>query len=237
MRSDESAPTASDASDSGVVSARPLAEEAPITAGQVARLFSLLCVIVVLAGWGRVAMQSHAECARADSWLIQGDRESAIMAYRHAAEAWAPLSATTEALDALETIARDAREQGNTDAELMALRAMRSSILAVRTLWVPNGERLPAIHARIGELMALQVDDPTAADAYTLQLEQWRTRFPDRWLALLASALFFLWIISLPASVIWATPGAGGVNARRLLSGLAVSVVLLIGWLTAVYLA
>lgn len=237
MSSVDPVSTAVDAADSSGTGERPLAEAAPVTAGQIARLVSLIALVTVLTGWGRVATQSHAECARADTWLIQGDRESAIMAYRHAAEAWAPLSATTEALDALETIAQGAREQGNPEAELMALRAMRSSILAVRTLWVPNGDRLPAIHARIGELMAQQVNDPAMATVFTAQLDQWRSRFPNQWLALLASALFVLWILSLPTSVIWATPGSGSVNARRLFAGLTVSFVLLLGWLAAVYFA
>jgi hypothetical protein len=194
-------------------------------------------VIITIAAWARVALQSHSECARADTWLVQGDRESAIMAYRHAAEAWAPLSATGPALDALDDIAQDARDQGDIQTELLALRASRSAILAVRTLWVPNGSRLPRLHERIGELMAVQINDPSLAPVYTAQLNEWRSRFPNQWLALAASLLFVAWLVSLPAGIIWATPGAGALNMRRLLAATGISMLLLIGWLTAVYLA
>lgn len=114
------------------------------------------CVFTVVSV--RVVLSAREELAEAETLLAQNDRAAAIVHFRRAARWYAPLSPYhVRALGRLGELARSAERSGDRDGALAAYRAVRGSILATRSLYVPQRPLLEAANQRIASLMA---DEP-----------------------------------------------------------------------------
>lgn len=103
----------------------------------------------------RVVTGARAELAIAERHEQDGDVDAAIVHYRRAARWYAPLSPYhVQALSALGRIGQGAEQEGEVERALAAYRAVRGSILATRSFYVPEPERLHAADRRIAALMA-----------------------------------------------------------------------------------
>jgi hypothetical protein len=110
----------------------------------------LLCVFAV-----RVVTSAASELERGAALQTEGDTEGAIIHLRRAARWYAPGSPYhVRALSRLAEIGAAAEHEGETERALSAYRAIRGSILATRSFYVPERERLEAANARIADLMA-----------------------------------------------------------------------------------
>jgi hypothetical protein len=114
------------------------------------------CVFTVVSV--RVVLSAREELAEAETLLAQHDHAAAIVHFRRAARWYAPLSPyNLRALGRLGELARSAEHNGDREGALAAYRAVRGSILATRSLYVPQRSRLDAANQRIASLMA---DEP-----------------------------------------------------------------------------
>jgi hypothetical protein len=120
---------------------------------------ALACVTLVVTV--RVVLSARDELAQADRLLNAPapgqDRDGAIVHYRRAARWYAPFSPYhVRALQQLAQLGQEAEQRGETEQALAAYRAVRSAILATRSLYVPERTRLEAANQRIASLMAIQ---------------------------------------------------------------------------------
>ena len=93
----------------------------------------------------------------------RGDRLEAIRHYQDAARLYLPGSPTVrDALDRLEALATAAAQAGDGPGVRAALEAERAAILATRSLFIPNGSRLPHIERRLARLLAATEDRSVA---------------------------------------------------------------------------
>jgi len=118
----------------------------------------LLCIAV---GLGvvvtRVFWDGRAALEAGDAALAKGDADGAITGWRRAARWYAPGAPhVIDAYDRLETFAREAEASGNRAGALVAWRAIRSSVMATRSLYTPFPARLAAADERIAALMAAE---------------------------------------------------------------------------------
>jgi len=112
-------------------------------------------VLGVLAG--RVLHSARAELETATAAAQSGEIERALTHYRRAARFYLPGSPYhVRALEQLAGIASAAEAAGDSERALSAYRAIRGSILATRSFYVPQRERLRAADVRIAALMAEQ---------------------------------------------------------------------------------
>jgi hypothetical protein len=103
----------------------------------------------------RVVTSSAAELRAADQYRAAGELESAVVHYRRAARWYAPGSPFhVEALAKLSTIGAQAERAGDSELALSAYRAIRAAIMAARSFYIPEQERLRAADERIASLMA-----------------------------------------------------------------------------------
>lgn len=113
----------------------------------VALLFAAIAV--------RVVSSAKAELEVAEKHAHEGDADAALVHYRRAARWYAPFSPYhVQALAALGRMGAEAEQQGEVDRALAAYRAVRSSVLAARSFYVPEPARLDAANKRIAALMA-----------------------------------------------------------------------------------
>ncbi len=157
----------------------------------VAALAAAVLLVVVI----RVVTSARAELQEADLLLAEGDVDASIVHYRRAARWYAPLSPYhVEALVRLAKIAQQAEEQGNAERALSAHRAIRSAILAARSFYTPEEQRLKRANARIADLMASLPPPPIDAGKSRAQLRK-------EHLALLASRpgpdIAWTWVVLL----------------------------------------
>jgi hypothetical protein len=93
----------------------------------------------------------------------RGDRLEAIRHYQDAARLYLPASPyVRDALDHLEALAAAAAQAGDGLGVRAALEAERAAILATRSLFIPNGSRLPDIEQRLARLLAAAEDRSVA---------------------------------------------------------------------------
>jgi hypothetical protein len=112
---------------------------------------ALLCSVLLF----RVITSAKDELAAAEAQVAQADVDGAIVHYRRAARWYAPLSPYhVTALDRLSAIGVQAEADGDTERALSAYRAVRGSIMATRSFYIPERARLNAANARIAALMA-----------------------------------------------------------------------------------
>ncbi|HEX2676272.1 MAG TPA: hypothetical protein VHM19_06520 [Polyangiales bacterium] len=128
----------------------------PRTFGSIARGLGIAAVVlsVLLV---RVLGSARQELHEADALLAQSDLDGAIVHYRRAARWYAPGSPYhVEALDRLAKLASEAEGRGEIDRALRAHRAVRAAIMATRSFYIPERERLRRANDRIAALMAEQ---------------------------------------------------------------------------------
>jgi multidrug efflux pump subunit AcrA (membrane-fusion protein) len=112
----------------------------------------------------RVASSARSELDAARLAADGGDLDRALVHYRRAARYYLPGSPYhVQALERLDALGRAAEADANTDRALGAYRAIRGSILATRSFYVPERARLEAADQRIAALMAQE--PPPGMDA------------------------------------------------------------------------
>jgi tetratricopeptide (TPR) repeat protein len=105
----------------------------------------------------RVVYSARSELTAARQAADQGDVDAAIAHYRRAARYYAPASPYhVTALEQLERLGAAAEKAGDEARALAAYRAIRGSILAARSFYVPEPERLAAADQHIARLMSEQ---------------------------------------------------------------------------------
>jgi len=105
----------------------------------------------------RVIHSARTELDAARRAAESGDLDRALVHDRRAARYYVPGSPYhVLALDRLAALGRAAEAQGDSDRALAAYRAIRGSILATRSFYVPERARLEAADQRIAALMAEQ---------------------------------------------------------------------------------
>lgn len=158
----------------------------------------LLVVLFARAAWdGRAALREG------DRAWSRGAHVEAVVSYRRALRWHAPWSPwTVEAARKLETIAKRASERGDDALAVFAWRAVRGSLLASRSLYQPQPERLRQANEQIATLMAHDPVQPAmdrdksvaVLRAEHLALLTQSQQGVSRGWALLAAIGFFLWI-------------------------------------------
>ena len=118
---------------------------------------ALIALAFVGLVYGRVLFESRREWTEGRQWLAKDDPDEAIVHYRRAALWYAPINPwCVAALDGLAGIARRAERRDETERALSAWRAVRGSILGVRSFYTPMPARLRAANRRVAALMAKQ---------------------------------------------------------------------------------
>jgi hypothetical protein len=113
----------------------------------------------------RVVVSSRNELVEAQGLQTKGDVAASIVHYRRAARWYVPGSPYhVEALSELAKIAGQAENQQDRTLALAAYRAIRSAIMATRSFYTPERERLIAANRKIAELMASEPPPPIDAD-------------------------------------------------------------------------
>lgn len=134
------------------------------------RVFALVALLLA-AFAARVVSSAAAELELGEQAQAAGDVEAALVHYRRAARWYAPGSPYhVKALGQLARIGAEAEAVADTERALSAYRAVRSSILAARSFYVPEQARLAAADARIATLMASQPPPPMDAGKSREQL-------------------------------------------------------------------
>jgi hypothetical protein len=131
----------------------------------------------------------------------RGDRLEAIRYYQDSARLYLPASPYVhDALDRLEALAAAAAQAGDGPSVRAALEAERVAILATRSLYIPNGSRLPDIEHRLARVLAATEDRSVAPGVSFEARAAWHlerlARHPGPALAhvLLALAGLVLWV-------------------------------------------
>jgi hypothetical protein len=103
----------------------------------------------------RVVYSARQELTEAHASLAGGDLDGAVAHYRRAARFYAPGSPYhVEALERLAILGLAAEQRGDGERALSAYRAIRGSILATRSFYVPERARLQAADRGVARLMA-----------------------------------------------------------------------------------
>jgi hypothetical protein len=114
-----------------------------------------LVALVIGALAVRVVYSAQQELAEAHASVAGGDLDEAVVHYRRAARFYAPGSPYhVEALERLAVLGSAAEQRGDGERALAAYRAIRGSILASRSFYVPERARLSAADQSIARLMA-----------------------------------------------------------------------------------
>jgi hypothetical protein len=164
-----------------------------ITAGIVVGF--CLAVVVTRAVWqGRGALDDG------DSALAAGDTEEAIRQWRRAARWYVPFAPhVSDAYDRLEALADLAEKKGDRRTALAAWQGVRGSILATRSFYTPESDRLEPANRKIADLMS-RLDPTQPVDMTREELAAWhlellsRDEAPSVAWSLLAGLGFLVWI-------------------------------------------
>jgi hypothetical protein len=161
-------------------------------------------LLVIAVGLGvlvtRVFWDGRGALADGDAAMARGDVKEAIVKWRRAARWYAPGAPhVADAYDRLTTLARAADDKGDAPLALEAWRAVRSSVLATRSLWTPFPEALEAANQRIAALMAKQelAADPAKDEAERRAMHLGfllRDEAPSVAWSLVALAGFAMWV-------------------------------------------
>lgn len=216
---------------------------AGVTAATVARAIVALLVFAVLLAWGRSVVESRRYHAWGVAAVEADDWESAVLHFRHALQWHAPVGGRgAQSFDALVAVGDRRRERGDIEGALVAYRSARFGVMAVRHLWTPLADRLPALHEAIGTLMAAQVagagaPDPAVAARFTAQLDAYEDRRPNPYLGLGASIAFVAWLAALSMLAARGFTVSGGIARASFLRWGGASLVALATWLLCVRFA
>jgi hypothetical protein len=111
----------------------------------------------------RLLVDSRSALRAGEMSEAHGDRLEAIRHYQDAARLYLPASPYVgNALNRLEALATAAAQAGDGPSVRAALEAERGAILATRSLFIPNGSRLPDIEHRLARLLAATEDRSVA---------------------------------------------------------------------------
>lgn len=166
-------------------------------------LLRVLCVALLLLVTisVRVVTSAASELERGQALQASGDLEAAVVHYRRAARWYAPASPYhVRALTRLAAIGAQAEAKGDVQLALGAYRAIRGAIMAARSWYIPERDRLRAADERIATLMAAQPRPPMDEGKSEAQLRAEHLalltadRDPSRgWTAVLLIG-FFAWV-------------------------------------------
>ena len=113
--------------------------------------------VIVAAVWLKVALEARSEVALGTAAETAGDRESALVHYRRAVHWYSPFSGAVErAVNAISAMARVAEVAGDRVFALDAWRDLRSSLYAIRHVFIPYEDRLRVSEERIAALVAAE---------------------------------------------------------------------------------
>ncbi|HKE19842.1 MAG TPA: hypothetical protein VKB80_33430 [Kofleriaceae bacterium] len=166
------------------------------------RIAALALVVAFCAGVvvTRAVWQGRAALDDGDRAFSAGDNEEAIRWWRRAARWYVPLAPhVVDAYDRLQALAGEAEAKGDVATALAAWQAVRGSILATRSFYVPHEERLDPANKHIAGLLA-RMDGAPDAGKTEAERAAWHYRVLDRdeapdvgW-TLLALAGFLTWL-------------------------------------------
>ena len=210
-----------------------------ITPAALFRTCAALLLFALVLAYARAGVESRKAFAQAEAAHAEGDWESAVLHFRHAAQWHAPIIGRSgESLDALVAIGDERSDEDDLTGALVAYRSARFAIMATRHLSTPHAEVLDQLHPRISGLMAGQVEGGEEEQArFQDQLDAYEDRRPNPALALGASAGFLAWLLAL-GMVAWrGFEPAGRMRPKPFLGWLAAAVVFLSVWLACVRFA
>ncbi len=154
----------------------------------------------------RVLWSSRTEWRDAEAKLAAGDGTGAVDGFGRAARLYAPASPwVRRSLDRLQEIGERAEAAGQPQPALAAWNELRASVLATRSLYTPNRDRLARADEHIAALMARVESpavDPGADEAARRRWHAARlaeTSEPSVGWSLLALAGLFAWIAAAAA--------------------------------------
>lgn len=120
------------------------------------RVLAVIAAVLVVVTV-RVVAESRNELARAARAEDRSDVDAAVVHYRRAARWDAPFNPfSSDALDALFRLGRDAERANDRARALEAYRGVRAAVLAARSLYIPHEAALHRANSRIADLMAAE---------------------------------------------------------------------------------
>ncbi|MBN2053904.1 hypothetical protein JW905_03205 [bacterium] len=127
---------------------------------ETARTVALVCITAVIAlaiVWVNTYQRCRREYLAGEQYFEQQEHLKAITAYETAIHAYTPWNGMIPAsARRLWEIALEREHNGDVEMALIALRSLRSSFYAVRSLYTPYPEWIRRSEAKIDELVALQ---------------------------------------------------------------------------------
>ena len=112
-----------------------------------------VAAIVLLAVVGRLMYLSQSHLSQAKAHHEGGEYEDALWDYQWALRHYVPgWPANVRAVEGLKAIAEHWRELGDTENERRALRRLRSSLYAVRSVYQPFAETLASVESDLRAL-------------------------------------------------------------------------------------
>jgi hypothetical protein len=149
----------------------------------------------------RAVWQGRSALSRGDAAIAAGDTAEAIRWWRRAARWYLPLAPHVgDAYDRLEELATQAASAGDRATALAAWQGVRSSILATRSFYTPQSDRLEPANRAIAALMAAAEPDLAAPTSSPAEREAWhyqmlaRDEAPSVGWSVLALLGFAAWI-------------------------------------------
>lgn len=208
------------------------------TAATVVRTVLAVIALTLVVAWVRAGVESHRYAGWGDASVASGDWESAVLHYRHALQWHAPLIGESRpAFDALVDLGDALEAEGNGDAALIAYRSARWGVMSIRHVRTPFAAELPALHAKIGALMAAQTGDATDAARFTAELDAYPSRRPNPWLSAGASLGFMAWIAALVFLAARGFDAEGNVRRAFAVRAAAGAIVAFLFWIACVRFA
>jgi len=154
---------------------------------------------VVIAFLIRNVVDANASLRAGDAARDAGEREMAILHFRHGLESYTPFGdANAQSLKRLLSMGDAAMARGDVDLALFAYRSGRFGILATRHLTVPFESYLAPIHRRIRNAESKRGGLERRKGP---RLEAYEARLPVRWKGFLGAALFLLWLGTFPVLI------------------------------------
>jgi hypothetical protein len=128
----------------------------------------------------RLLVDARAAVREGAAAELRGDQAQAIRRYLEAGRLYVPGSPyTTTALDRLDKLAVAAVNAGDYPLARTAFEAERAAILGTRSFYVPHGERLPGLEARLARLLAAS-EDPNGGASFEERARWHAERLAER---------------------------------------------------------
>lgn len=206
--------------------------------GRRAIAWAVVVTAVLAAVWVKVRVEAGQSLQRAKTMEAKQDLDMAIVVYRHTVRWYSPGSGpVADAVERLQSIAETSEEAGEAERALLAWRALRSGLFAVRSFYQPYDGQITLANTRIAYLMARQEgsapnDELARREAHHAELLATDHSPAVGW-SLLAVFAFAAWIITLLGIATRAFDDRTGTLIRSAaLRWSAASVVALALWMT-----